>query len=117
MTGDFLILVFTVVLGIMPFVSAAATVFLWSVYLSDRQRPRSWVLFHLSVGATVACFIAVSVSLVAILRSIDIVTGATSGVLQVLLVVLLELIPIWYGVAVWRMRRARDYPIPPFSDR
>jgi uncharacterized membrane protein len=117
MTGEILIVAFTVVLAIMPFISAASTVFLWGVYFSDRKRPRSWVLFHLAIGATVASFIAISISLVAILRSIDMVTGPTSGALQILLVLLLELVPIWYGVAVWRMRRSRDYPIPPFSDR
>lgn len=92
-------LTFTPVAGIL------ATIFLWKVYLSDTARPRSWVLFMFAAGSTIVSAAGAAISLIAIVRLSGESIGLAGGLVLAGVLLVLEWVPIWYALTVFRRRR------------
>lgn len=116
MNGETIINIIADVLLVLPILGVASSIFLWRVYRSDPIRPRSWVLFHLALGASVATTVAVLIAVLAIYRLSGTSLGSAGGLVLAVAVLVLELIPLWYAAAVWRLRRGFKPSFPPFKD-
>lgn len=109
--------VLSVVLFLLPPLGLIAAAFLWKVYLSDEQRPRSWVLFRLASGASVVAVGSVVIAVLASLRFAGVSLQGLGSVVLVIVVIVMEAIPIWYAASVWRIRRNRNSSSPaPFGE-
>lgn len=93
------------ILLIVPFLGTLATIFLWRIYLSDTARPRSWVLFVTAVSSTIVSIAGWAISTVAIVRLSGQSIGEQGGLVLAFVLLVLECLPIWYAVEVWRRRR------------
>ena len=116
MIGVFIVL-FQVSLSALPIAGLISSVFLWRVYRSDVSRPRSWLLFHMALGASIATFVSFLIASVAASKVFDIDMGQISGLMQVIAAFVLEILPVWYAFAVWRVRRGANPPFPSSDDR
>jgi hypothetical protein len=102
---DFLILV----LAVLPFAGAVATVWLWRLWRSDRERPRSWVLFSMAAASTAIDFAAFVIAFLALRRATGLppLTTAESTLVLAIVLTILESVPVYFGVTIYRKRRAK----------
>lgn len=101
--SDFINLLADVVFAL-PFLGALGCIFLWRVYLSDGTRPRSWVLLRLAVVATVSELVSIVGASLALLRFAGISLAGLGAVILALIIIVLELLPIWLAYSVYRER-------------
>lgn len=97
--------VLTVVLLLYPIVGLIGSVFLWRVYLSDTDRPRSWVLYRLAVGATLAAIASTAIAWLAARRLAGGDSLPEGPYILGIVVLVLEAKPIWYAYSIWRIQK------------
>lgn len=102
---DAIVGIIAIAIIVVPLFGIVACVFQWQLYLSDPRRPRSWLLYSLAMGSTVATICAIVMSMLATLRFAGISLQGLGAILLALMVLLLECIPIGYAVQLYVRRR------------
>lgn len=100
----------SIALVITPIFGIAATAYLWRLYLSDPARPRSWVLFLLAVGATTVSLAGIALAFLALVRLSGVMLGLVGVIILAVVLLVLEWIPIWYALNVYRRGKTLDRP-------
>lgn len=107
--------VLIVVILAMPVLATGANVYLWSVYLGDARRPRSWLLGLLAQTSTAVNVAAYWFAWQAWRRIQGDPLIPWAPVMSALAVLLLEAIPLIFAGIIWRRRHRHGRP-PPFGD-
>lgn len=106
-------LVFIVVgfITVAPIISIVATGFMWYVFASDTRRPRSWLLFTMSIVSTICTLSTLPLAYLSVRRFV-LAPPLPTDVVLVLLglpIMFMELVPIYFAL---RIVRVRGIPIP-----
>lgn len=97
---------FVIALLVVPFIGAISSIYLWRLYYLDPERPRSWVVFRLALGATVTEICSTLVAVLVIRRLAGIAFGTEGTLILGLAILVLEMIPPMFAVAAWRLRHS-----------
>ena len=105
--GELLVNVVVAILLVMPVAGLVATVYIWRLWRSDTRRPRSWVLFAMAYASTVIDFMSVPIAWFAWRRVINAEPLPSYVALLILggVLLVLEAVPVYFGVLIYRKRR------------
>ena len=100
------------VIAVSPVPAIVATTYLWTVYASDKRRPRSWLIRMLATTSTAVTVAAMYFGLLAMVRLAGHAADlpAWLGYLSALVVLLLDAIPVYKATLVYRASHGAGQP-------
>lgn len=109
---DVLFNLLVLVIAVSPIPAVVASVYLWSVYLADKRRPRSWLVRMLATTSTIVTVAAVYFGSLAVVR----LTGHAGdlpdwfGIVSAAVVLALDVIPVYKAFVIYRASHGGSQP-------